>query len=207
VMNAEACLRWLNRDPPNLEEARSAIARLARDSQRAADVIKGLRALARKSGSELTHVDVNDAIREVLLLLGGELERGAVVLHVDLLKVERTVLGDRVQLQQLMLNLIRNAIEAMGTVADRPRILRISSELKASNELLVAVAESGAGLDSEIQDRIFEPLFTTKLEGMGMGLSICRSIVQTHRGRLWASPNAPHGTIFQFTVPFAAIET
>jgi predicted ATPase/signal transduction histidine kinase/GAF domain-containing protein len=207
VMNAEACLRWLNRDPPNLEEARSAIARLARDSQRAADVIKGLRALARKSGSELTHVDVNDAIREVLLLLGGELERGAVVLHVDLLKLERTVLGDRVQLQQLMLNLIRNAIEAMGTVADRPRILRISSELKASNELLVAVADSGAGLDSEIQDRIFEPLFTTKREGMGMGLSICRSIVQTHRGRLWASPNAPHGTIFQFTVPFAAIET
>jgi C4-dicarboxylate-specific signal transduction histidine kinase len=203
LMSAEACLNWLNRDQPDLDEARSAISRLARDSKRAADVIKGLRALAQRSGVELRSVDINDAIREVLALLRGDLERGGVVLDVDLLADDRPVHGDRVQLQQVLLNLIRNGIEAMSAVADRTRILKISSQAAESGKALVSVEDTGAGIDKETADRMFEPLFTTKANGMGMGLSICRSIVEAHRGRLWATPNRPRGTVFQFTVPFA----
>jgi PAS domain S-box-containing protein len=203
LMSAEACLNWLNRDQPDLDEARSAISRLARDSKRAADVIKGLRALAQRSGVELRNVDINDAIREVLTLLRGDLERGGVVLDVDLLAGDRPVHGDRVQLQQVLLNLIRNGIEAMSAVADRTRILKISSQAAESGKALVSVEDTGAGIDKETADRMFEPLFTTKANGMGMGLSICRSIVEAHRGRLWATPNHPRGTVFQFTVPFA----
>jgi C4-dicarboxylate-specific signal transduction histidine kinase len=206
IGNADACLRWLDRDPPDLTEARDSIARLARDGRRVADVVKGLRALARKSGLELRNVDINDAIREVLALLRGELERGAAVLHVGLFGADRPVLGDRVQLQQVLLNLIRNGIEAMSTVTDRPRVLRISSELNEASEALVAVEDTGIGFDPATTDRIFEPLFTTKPNGMGMGLSICRSIVEAHCGRLWASPNSAHGTTFRFTVPLAAIK-
>jgi C4-dicarboxylate-specific signal transduction histidine kinase len=203
IGNAEVCLRWLNRDKPDLTEARDAITRLARDGRRAADVIKGLKALARKSGLEPTNVDINDAIREVLALLRSELERGAVILHVDLFEAGRSVLGDRVQLQQVLLNLIRNGIEAMGAVADRPRMLRISTAPNEASEVLISVEDSGIGLDSATADRIFDPLVTTKPNGMGMGLAICRSIVEAHHGRLWVSPNLPHGTAFRFTVPFA----
>ena len=203
IGNAEVCLRWLDRDPPDIAEARDSITRLARDGRRAADVIKGLRALARKSGLELTNVDINSAIREVLVLLRGEMERGAVVLRVDLFHFARPVNGDRVQLQQVLLNLIRNGIEAMSAVSDRPRVLRISSELTEAGEALVAVEDSGIGLSATTADRIFEPLFTTKLNGMGMGLSVCRSIVEAHHGRLAALPNSPYGTIFRFTVPCA----
>jgi signal transduction histidine kinase len=201
IGNAEVCLRWLNRDPPDIAEARDSITRLARDGRRAADVIKGLRALARKSGLELTNVDINDAIREVLVLLRGEMERGTIVLHVDLFDVEMPVSGDRVQLQQVLLNLIRNAMEAMSGVMDRPRILRISSAITDAGEVLVAVEDAGTGLSPDAADRIFEPLFTTKPSGMGMGLSVCRSIVEAHGGRLSALSNSPYGTIFRFTVP------
>jgi PAS domain S-box-containing protein len=201
VGNAEVCLRWLNRDQPDLTEARNAAARLAQDGRRAADVIKGLRTLARKSGLEFTHVDINDAIGEVLVLLRSELERGTVVRQINLFPMDRPVLGDRVQLQQVLLNLIRNGMEAMSTVTDRPRILRISSQPVDTGEVMVTIEDAGTGLDPVITDRIFDPLFTTKPNGMGMGLAICRSIVEAHHGRLWASPNLPHGTIFRFTVP------
>jgi PAS domain S-box-containing protein len=203
--NAEVCRRWLNRDPPELTEARDAISRLEQDGRRAADVVKGLRALARKSDLELTNVDINDAIQEVLALLRGELEGGAVVLQVDLVAADRPVLGDRVQLQQVLLNLIRNGIEAMSAVADRRRILRLSAQPNEMSEVLIAVEDSGTGLAPATVDRVFDPLFTTKPNGMGMGLAICRSIVEAHRGRLWASPNLPHGTTFQFTVPLIAV--
>ncbi len=203
LANAEACLRWLNRDQPDLDEAREAIASIARDGQRAAGVIKGLRALARRSGMDVTEVDVNDAIREVVTLLRSELERGGVVLHLDLCTGDRPVLGDRVQLQQVLLNLIRNGIEAMSAVTDRSRALRISSGPTENGEALIAVEDTGVGLDTKSADRIFDPLFTTKVHGMGMGLSICRSIVEAHRGRLWASPRPTHGTVFTFTLPFA----
>ena len=203
VTNAEASLRWLDRDVPELDEAREAISDLVRAGRRAADVIKGLNALARKSGFELARIDINDAIQEVLAVLRSELERSGVVLNVELFAGDRPVLADRIQLQQVLLNLIRNGIEAMSNVTDRARNLRISLQPTEDGEALVAVEDSGIGLDAATADRVFDPLFTTKPEGMGMGLSICRSIVDAHRGRLWASPSLPHGTVFRFTVPFA----
>jgi PAS domain S-box-containing protein len=204
VTNAEACLSWLGRDQPDLGKARSTISDLVRDGQRAADVLKGLRALVRRSGSEMTKVDINDAILEVLTLLRDELQRGGVVLQIDLSADDIPILGDRIQLQQVLLNLVRNGIEAMSTVSDRPRVLRIRSEPTENGEALVAVEDTGVGLDPVSADRIFDPLFTTKPDRMGMGLPICRSIVEAHRGRLWASPTLAHGTVLRFTVPLAA---
>ena len=171
-----------------------------RDSARAGDVIRGLRALAKKSGPQLTRLDINDVIREVLALTGGELRRHGVVLHTDLAAGDRPVLGDRVQLQQVLLNLIMNGVEAMSGVTERPRELTVSSALAEPGSVLVSVEDTGAGLDPAVAQRIFEPFFTTKSEGLGMGLSICRSIVEGHRGRLWASPRAPYGAAVRFTL-------
>jgi len=204
VANAGACLHWLKGEEPNLDEARQAISRIARDGTRAGDVIRGLRALAKQSGPDLARLDINDAIQEVLALTRNERQRHGVVLHTDLFSGDRPVLGDRVQLQQVMLNLIMNGIEAMSAVTDRPRVLTISSEPTERASVLVAVEDTGMGLDPTTGDRIFDPFFTTKADGMGIGLSICRSIIEAHAGRLWASPRAPHGTTFRFTVPAAA---
>ena len=204
VTNAGACLHWLNREEPNLDEARQAISRIARDGTRAGDVIRGLRALAKQSRPDLARLDINDAIQEVLALTRSERQRHAVVLHTDLFSGDRPVFADRVQLQQVMLNLIMNGIEAMSAVTDRPRVLTISSEPTERAGVLVAVEDTGMGLDPTTADRIFDPFFTTKPDGMGIGLSICRSIIEAHAGRLWASPRAPHGTTFRFTVPAAA---
>lgn len=206
LTNAQACLRWLNRDQPNLAEAHDCISSLVRDCQRASDVIKALNALARKSGLELGRVDINDAIREVLTIVRGELERGGVVLRVDLFALDKPVLGDRAQLQQVLLNLIRNGIEAMAPISGRARLLRVSAGPNDGSEALIGVEDTGVGLDSTAAGRIFSPLFTTKANGMGMGLAICRSIIEAHRGRLWASPNTPHGTVFRFTVPLFAAD-
>ena len=203
VANAGASLHWLNGEEPNLDEARQAISRIARDGTRAGDVIRGLRALAKQSGPDLARLDINDAIQEVLALTRNERQRHGVVLHTDLFSGDRPVFGDRVQLQQVMLNLIMNAIEAMSAVTDRPRVLAISSEPTERGGVLVAVEDTGTGLDPITADRIFDPFFTTKPDGMGMGLSICRSIIEAHAGRFWASPRAPHGTTFRFTVPAA----
>ena len=201
VTNAEACLSWLDRDQPDLGKARSIIPDLVQDGQRAADVVKGLKALAQRYGSEMTKVDINDTIREVLTLLRSDLQRGGVMLQIDLSSDDIPILGDRIQLQQVLLNLVRNGIEAMSTISDRPRVLRIRSEFTENGEALVAVEDTGVGLDPASADRIFDPLFTTKPDGMGMGLSICRSIVEAHSGRLWASPTLAHGTVMRFTVP------
>jgi signal transduction histidine kinase len=196
-------LRWLNQAPPDLDEVRAAFSRIVRDGARAGDVIRGLRALAKKSGPELARLDINDAIHEVLSLTRGELHRHGVVLHTDLLAGDRPAFADRVQLQQVLMNLILNGVEAMRGVAGQQRILSISSEPAQPDGVLVAVADTGPGLDPATADRIFEPFFTTKPQGMGMGLSICRSIVTAHGGRLWASPGLPCGTVFRFTVPGA----
>jgi len=201
VTNGSAGLRWLNQDPADLGEVRAAFSRIVRDGARAGDVIRGLRALAKKIGPELAKLDINDAIDEVLALTRSELQRHGVVLHTDLLAGDRSAFADRVQLQQVLMNLILNGIEAMKTIAGRQRILTISSEAAEPDGVLVAVADTGPGLDPDTADRIFEPFFTTKPQGLGMGLSICRSIVTAHGGRLWASPNAPYGTVFRFTVP------
>ena len=169
---------------------------------RAAEVIRGLRALAKKSTPQLTRLDIDDVIREVLTLARGELLRHDVVLHTVLAAVDRAVMGDRVQLQQVLLNLIMNGVEAMRGVTERTRELTVSSTLAEPGSLLVAVKDTGTGLDPAVAERMFQPLFTTKPDGLGMGLAICRSIIEAHGGRLWVSPRAPHGADVCFTIPF-----
>jgi C4-dicarboxylate-specific signal transduction histidine kinase len=163
-----------------------------------------LRALAKKSGPQMAKLDIDDVVREVLVFAGGELRRNRVVLHTDLAAGNRQVLGDRVQLQQVLLNLIMNGVDAMRGVTERTRELMVSSTRAEPGSVLVSVEDTGTGLDPAVEARIFEPFFTTKSEGLGMGLSICRSIVEGHRGRMWASPRAPHGAAIRFTVPVVA---
>jgi signal transduction histidine kinase len=201
LANGDAGLRWLNRDEPDLEEVRNAVSRTTQDATRAGKMIENLRALAKKSEPQFARLDINAAILEILALTRSELAQHDVALHTDLSTGERMVFGDRVQLQQVMLNLIMNGIEAMGAIMDRPKVLTISSERVEPTGMLVAVKDTGAGVDPATADRIFESFFTTKPNGMGMGLSICRSIIEAHGERFWASPNTPHGAIFQFTLP------
>jgi predicted ATPase/signal transduction histidine kinase len=199
--SGNACLRWLNRDQPNLDAARESVSRIVRDAHRAGDVIRSVRALTKKSGPQLTELDINGAIQEVLALAQTELQRHGVVLHTDLSANVPPVFGDRIQLQQVLLNLITNATDAMSTVTDHTRELTVSSALTEHDGLLVTISDTGSGLDPTIAQQIFEPFFTTKSEGLGMGLSICRSIIAAHGGELWVSPNVPYGTVFRFTVP------
>jgi PAS domain S-box-containing protein len=204
VANSDACLRWLANDRPNLDEARGAAESIIRDGHRAGDIIRSIRALARKSGPEMTQLDINDAIREVLILMRSELQDRHVSLETQLSGGLYPILGDRVQLQQVIVNLIMNGIEAMSAVMRQPRVLGVRSQIDGPDHVLIAVEDSGPGLAPEAMDRLFDPFFTTKPGGMGMGLSICRSIVDAHGGRLWASPQSPPGAVFQFTVPTAA---
>jgi PAS domain S-box-containing protein len=199
--NGAAGLNWLNRNKPDLDQARDAFSRIVRDSARASDVIRGLRALVKKSGPQLARLDIDEVIREVLALTTVELRRSGVALQTDLAAGYRPVLGDRIQLQQVLLNLVMNGVEAMRGVTERKRELTVSSTLAEAGSVLVSVEDTGTGLDAAVAQRLFEPFFTTKSEGLGMGLSICRSIVEGHRGRLWASPRVPHGAAIRFTVP------
>jgi C4-dicarboxylate-specific signal transduction histidine kinase len=164
-------------------------------------LIRGLRSLARKSGPQLTRLDIDDVVRQVLAISRGELLRHDVVLHIKLAAEDRPVMGDRVQLQQVLLNLIMNSVEAMRSVTERTRELSVSSALAESGSVLVTVEDTGAGLDPAVAERALEPFFTTKPDGLGMGLAICRSIVEAHGGRLWVSPRKPHGADVRFTVP------
>jgi PAS domain S-box-containing protein len=204
VTSAHACLRWLANDQPQLDDVRRAMERIVRDGHRAGDIIKSLRTLARKSGPEMTQLEINDAIREVLSLIHSELNQHDVSLETALSGGLEPIMGDRVQLQQVILNLIMNGIEAMSAVMRERRMLRISSQIDGAGDLLITVEDSGPGLAPETMDRLFDPFFTTKPEGMGMGLLICRSIVDAHGGHLWASPRSPRGAVFQFTVPTTA---
>ena len=200
VTNAQVCLRWLTRDVPNLQEVREAAELIARDGKRASDVISRIRALVRKTGSEKAQLDINQAIEEVVHLTEDEALRKGVVLRTELAADLPFVLGDRVQLQQVLLNLIINGVEAMSSVADRPRELLVYSRLHESKQVLVGVQDSGVGIEPENLKKIFDPFYTTKSQGMGMGLAICRSIVENHGGKLWASPNDGPGATFQFTL-------
>ena len=204
--NSMAGLNWLNRKEPDLGETQSALSRIVRDVGRAADVIRGLRALVRKSGPQLTSVDIDEVIGEVLMLTRSEIRRQGVVLHTALAAGDQPVLGDRVQLQQVLLNLITNGLEAMKTITERTSELTVSSRLDGPGNVLVAVEDTGAGLDPAVGQRIFEPFFTTKPDGVGMGLAICRSIVEAHGGRLSTSPRMPQGTAFHFTLPAAPLD-
>ena len=200
VTQSEAALRFLDRDEPDLDEVQDALSSIARDGMRAGEVIRGLRALARKSGPQLTQLDIDDVVRQVLAIAHGELLRHDVVLRTELTAGGRLVMGDRVQLQQVLLNLIMNGVEAMRGIMERTRELTVSSLAERSG-VLVAVKDTGAGLDPAVAERMFQPFFTTKPDGLGMGLGICRSIIETHGGRLWVSPRDPHGAEVRFTVP------
>src|SRR5215467_11995714 len=200
VLNANASLRWLAGATPNLDEARAALSRIIRDGNRASDVIAKIRALLRKTDMEKERLDMNDAIREVVALAQGEMRRTGVALRAELQGDLPRVLADRVQLQQVILNLLMNGIEAMTAVTDRSRDLLIRSCQHESDKVLVAVQDSGMGLDPRNMERIFDAFYTTKAQGMGMGLAISRSIVENHGGRLWAVPNDGPGATFQFTL-------
>jgi PAS domain S-box-containing protein len=201
VTNADACALWLTSEPPNLEEARAAVDCIAQDGTRASEVIRHIRAMFTKDTPERTTVQVNELIREVCALLQAGASRNQVELQTELANDLPPAMGDRVQLEQVIVNLALNGIEAMGAVTDRPRHLVIRSERQNPEELLVAVRDSGAGIDPKDFKRIFDAFFTTKAQGMGMGLSICRSIVEAHGGRLWASANGDYGATLQFTLP------
>src|SRR5262245_49858755 len=200
VTNAQVCLCWLTGDVPNLEEVRETAELIARDGKRASDVISRIRALVRKTGSEKAQLNINQAIEEVVHLTEDEALRKGVVLRTELAADLPFVLGDRVQLQQVLLNLIINGVEAMSSVADGPRELLVYSRLHESKQVLVGVQDFGVGIEPENLKKIFDPFYTTKSQGMGMGLAISRSIVENHGGKLWASPNDGPGATFQFTI-------
>ena len=204
VANAEACLRWLDRDTPDLTAARRSVEWVIDDGNRASEVIRRVRALAKKSAIENVPVDVNDVVRETIGLMQRELFSHQVSLRMELAPALPTVLGDRVQLQQVIINLVMNGIEAMRSVTERPRELLIRSRQHEPQQVLLSVTDCGVGISAENADRLFNAFFTTKSSGMGMGLSICRSIMEVHGGRLWASANIPHGATFQFTLPVIA---
>ncbi len=201
VTNANAGLRWLAGDSPNLAEAREAIRRIIRDGNRAADVILRMRALFKKARTAKERLDVNEAIKDIVTLAQNEVRRNNVALRTELAANLPSVMSDRVQLQQVVLNLILNGIEAMSTVQDHPRELVIRTQRgEDDDEICVAVQDSGIGLDPRSRERIFDPFHTTKPGGLGLGLSISRSIVESHGGRLWAVSNDGPGATFQFTL-------
>jgi PAS domain S-box-containing protein len=201
VNAAAACRRWLDGGTPNLDEARSAVDWIVKESHRASEVIRRVRALANKTDLEKVPLDTNDVVEEVIALVQRELDSHQVLSRIELAPGLPMILGDRVQLQQVIINLVMNGIEAMQSVSDRPRTLVIRSQQDESHRVLVTVTDSGVGISTENADRLFNAFFTTKSSGMGIGLSICRSIVEAHGGRLWATANAPRGATFQFTLP------
>jgi PAS domain S-box-containing protein len=201
VMNGNACLRWLGGERPNLDEARAALQRIIRDGHRASEVIERIRALVKKTTSEKVRLDVNELIREVVTLAQSEVRKNQVRLRTELAADLPSLLGDRVQLQQVVLNLVVNGIEAMSKIEDRPRELVIKTQKDETGKVLVSVQDSGIGLDVENMERIFRAFYTTKPQGMGMGLSISRSIIEAHGGELSAAANGGRGATFQFTLP------
>ena len=201
VTNAEACLRWLGREAPNLDEARRAVEWIVKDGNRAAEVIRHIRALTNKTDTQKAPLDINDVINEVIVLVQRELLRQRVSLRTELAPALPAVLADRVQLQQVIINLVMNGIEAMQPVTGRPRQLVIRSDHDEARQVLVAVEDCGVGISAENAERLFNAFFTTRSGGMGMGLAICRSIIEVHGGRISAANNAGPGATFQFTLP------
>jgi PAS domain S-box-containing protein len=204
IANAEACLRWLARETLDLAAARRSVEWVVDDGNRASEVIRRVQALAKKTDVEKEPLDINDVIREVIALVHRELTSLQVSLRMDLAPALPMILGDRVQLQQVIINLVMNGIEAMRSATDRPRELVIRSRQDETQQVLVSVTDCGVGISAENADRLFNAFFTTKSGGMGMGLSICRSIMQAHGGQLWAIANVPHGATFKFTLPVNA---
>jgi C4-dicarboxylate-specific signal transduction histidine kinase len=207
VTNGNACLHWLSSVPPNIEKARTTVERIIRDSNRASEVIHDIRTLVKKAPPQREPISLNDLIHRTLTIASGEITLHQVELQTALAADLPSVLGDRVQLQQVLLNLIINAVEAMSSITGRARVLTIRSERRADPEsIVIAVRDSGVGLDPRKAERLFDPFFTTKPEGMGLGLSICRTIISAHGGRLSNANNEDHGATFEFTLP-AYVET
>ncbi|WP_404294524.1 PAS domain S-box protein (plasmid) [Microvirga sp. RSM25] len=202
VTNANAALRWLAHEPPDLGEARETLERIARDGHRASEVIGRVRALLRKKTTVAEQVNLNDLIQNVAALVHGEVAQHRVLLRTELAPDLPLVAGDQVQLQQVLLNLVLNGLEAMKEVAERPRELLIRSRREDAG-VLVSVQDAGVGLDPQNAERMFEAFYTTKAAGMGLGLAICGSIIEAHGGRLWASANEPRGAVFHFSLPIA----
>ena len=203
MFNAEACKSWLDCDPPNMKEARAALQRIVRDGARAAEVIRRIRALAKNTDTKMVPLNLNDVLSEALSFVHHELLSSRVAVRVEPAGTLPVVLADRVLLQQVILNLVMNGIEAMLPITDRPRELVIQSQQDRANHVCVTVTDCGVGFPAAGADRLFDTFFTTKPSGMGIGLSICRSIIELHGGRIWATPNRPHGASIRFTLPSA----
>jgi PAS domain S-box-containing protein len=199
--NASAALNFLDKQPPDLGEVREALSCIVGDADRAAQIIDRMRDHIKKAPPRKERFDLNEAVIEVIVLARGEITKNGVSVDTHLTEGELSVEGDRVQLQQVVLNLILNAVEAMGSVQERPRDLLISMGKNQANGVLVTVRDTGPGIDAEHVELVFEAFYTTKSTGVGMGLSICRSIIEAHGGRLWAEANEPRGVVFQFTLP------
>jgi signal transduction histidine kinase len=199
--NGEACLRWLGRDEPQLDEARATVAAMIRSALRSSDVIRRLRALSTEGDVQRLELNLNEVIGEVISLIEPEMLRNRVLLRLDLASELSLVLGDRVQLQQVIINLLVNGIQALASVSDRPRELLIRSQQHDVNHLVVMVQDNGTGISPDDTDRLFNTFFTTKADGMGIGLSICRSIIEAHGGLIWTSGNSGHGAAFYFVLP------
>jgi C4-dicarboxylate-specific signal transduction histidine kinase len=200
ITNADACLRWLARDTPNLEKARESAMSIVEDGTRAAEIIARIRLLCKKGTPQRQLVDVNEVIQELIVLLRSHITRYFISVRMELAADLPQVSGDRVQLQQVMMNLMMNSIDAMKDV-EGTRELAIKSHRTGNEQLLVSVSDSGVGLPSQQADQIFHAFFTTKPHGIGMGLAICRSIVESHSGRLWAADNSPRGASFHLILP------
>jgi len=203
VTNADACLRWLAGDPPNLEEARAVAMEIVEDGKRAAEIIGRIRLLCKKGTPQRELVDVNEIIQELIVLLRSHITRYLISVRMELAADLPQAWGDRVQLQQVMMNLLMNSIDAMKDV-EGTRELAIKSNRTGNEQLMVCVSDSGVGLPSQQADQIFHAFFTTKPHGIGMGLAICRSIVESHSGRLWAADNSPRGASFHLILPTKA---
>ena len=203
VTNAHAGLRWLGLEPPNLEEVREALAAIVTDSNRASDVINRMRALIKKAPARKDGLQINEVILEVTALMRGEFVKSGVSLNTQLAQGLPLIQGDRVQLQQVLVNLIMNAVEAMGSVNHGSRKLLIGTGADEAGRIRISVQDSGPGLNPQIFDRVFDPFYTTKVDGMGMGLSICRSIIEAHDGRIWASAMPGSGSTFNVSLPGA----
>jgi C4-dicarboxylate-specific signal transduction histidine kinase len=203
VTNAQAALRWLRRDKPDFDEVGQALDRIVRDGTRAGSLVQRVRDLVKKSPARDEPLDINDAIREVIEITRSEATKNGIIVRTELAEDLRVISGDRVELQQVVLNLIVNAVEAMKDMTKGPRDVSITTGKTEVGDTVVSVRDSGPRLAPSVRDTLFSPFQTTKSTGMGLGLSICRSIVEAHGGNLWASPNAPHGTVFQFTLPIS----
>jgi C4-dicarboxylate-specific signal transduction histidine kinase len=203
VANADACVAWLSLQVPNLTEARAAAERAIQGATRASEVIARIRSLINKRPPERIPVQLNIVIEETSMLAASQAAKNGVTISNELDPNLPCVVGDRIQLQQVLFNLVMNAMEAMSSISDRPRELKIRSQVQDSGQILVSVEDTGVGVNAETMARLFEPFFTTRAQGVGMGLSISRSIIEAHGGRLWADSSLGHGSTFQFALEHA----